>query len=261
MDYLIDVSAGVVASVVFWVLFGLAVYLFAQLSRKRFVKLFGDRSTTPILLSNAWVPGVTTRPIGYLLSLHEMNAGLAITSLFARAPIRLPEIVRGLVDGIWLPNSISCPLEVAEPTEDPAQAERAGFVVGSALRNSVRRELLNQSVPSASFEQEDQRAAADLEDVVIVSKNGQILQTLRTPMRLAVIEKVLMPSTNVPVFLCAGRRADMSACAAQYLAHEWRRIERQFGGEPFVMVLGYPRTPTYREDHSGALILYSSATA
>src|SRR5215468_5524429 len=93
----------------FWLLVGGAVWLASQLARKRFTQFFCLDSSSLITLyvSNLWNPTLSKRSEGFALSMHESNATQTITKLISSAQLRTPDIVRGLVDGIWLNSQLA----------------------------------------------------------------------------------------------------------------------------------------------------------
>ena len=85
---------------------------------RRFSRFFGlvriDR--IGIYLSNLWSPQASLlsgRTVGYTVSLDELRAAQSIDKLFGSAPLRLPDMVRGLVDALCLRRQVRCVIDVS----------------------------------------------------------------------------------------------------------------------------------------------------
>ena len=50
------------------------------------------------------------------------------------------------------------------------------------------------------------------------------------------------------VIFCVGRRGDTTWAATEYLARNWSSLQKEFGGEPFAVCLGF-REVGYGYDH------------
>jgi hypothetical protein len=143
---LLDIATNVIANIVFWLGLGLVVAAMARVAQRRFRRFFGlhTNQQLAVCLSNLWTTVTSSRPRGYTVSLHELRASEAITRLFGSASFRLPDLVRGLVDAIYLGrhqydfHSTVSP----SPTDDPKHFSELScnlVVVGGASRNNVRR--------------------------------------------------------------------------------------------------------------------------
>ena len=191
-------------------------------------------------------------------SLHELRASEAITRLFGSASFRLPDLVRGLVDAIYLGrhrydfrNSVS-----PSPSDDPKHfSELSGnlIVVGAAPRNSIRRMYLQENLISLRISNEHPDAGDDqlpLEKRYVEVLNGADLGQRVTSdfLDLAVVEKVQDTARGTTVVFCLGRRGDTTWAATEYLARNWRSLQREFDDGPFALCLGF-RDLDYEYDY------------
>jgi hypothetical protein len=107
---LLDVLSNLFANIAFWGLLGFAFWGFGRASRVRVVRFLslGGSSQVTVMLSNLWRPETSRRNIGFTISRHELQASQVISTFLGKAPGRLPDIVRGLVDQLWLHSRIQC---------------------------------------------------------------------------------------------------------------------------------------------------------
>src|SRR3954447_23252659 len=121
MSLLENILVSVVANIVFWIGLGVVFAIVLRVSQRRLRKFFGiaDGKTLHVCLSNLWNPSSRPAPATgksrYYIGLSELEASRAVDSLFSTANFKLPDIVRGLVDGMWAYNT-----KRAETTVSPA---------------------------------------------------------------------------------------------------------------------------------------------
>ena len=120
MGFLLGLASNLVANIVFWVLLGLVFWALSTAVVRRFSRFFGlvRVRSVAVYLSNLWTPQASPsgRTEGYTISLHELRAAQSVDKLFGSAPLRLPDLVRGLVDALWLHRQVQCATEVSPLT-------------------------------------------------------------------------------------------------------------------------------------------------
>jgi hypothetical protein len=245
----------VLGNVVFWVLVGVLALGSSRVLQRRVYAFFGvpRGGRITVIVSNAWrrAPGSDTAQ-GYALSLHELRGWQTVEAFFGSAPLRLPELARGLVDAVWLREQITTDLVVSTPQ----QLTTAGteIVIGSARRNHARRAHLDAGRTRAWLGAEVEGAPMSAVNRVHVARGGAT-QTIETDLQIAVLERHVDASTGRTVFYCHGNRADGSRVAVEYLARHWKRLAARHAGRPFVVLLGCsPRTP-YPEHYEEPTLL------
>src|SRR5581483_11404708 len=140
MGFILGLASNVAANVIFWALLGIIFWAVSATVARRFSRFFSlaRENNVAVYLSNLWTPQASRRPVGYTIALHELWAAQAVDRLFSTAPLRLPDLVRGLVDALWLRQRVRCSIEVSPPEGEDADLDRNLIVVGSSARNSVR---------------------------------------------------------------------------------------------------------------------------
>ncbi|MFE5565679.1 hypothetical protein ACFQ68_11870 [Amycolatopsis japonica] len=237
---LVDIATNVIANIVFWIGLGLTVAGLVRIAQRRFREFFGLRTNQQLIvcLSNLWTTTTSTRPRGYSVSLHELRASETITRLFGSASFRLPDLVRGLVDAIYLGGHKYDVHSTVSPsaTDDPKNfAELDGnlIVVGAAGRNRIRRLYLDENLLSLRLSDEHPRHVEVL--------NGPDLgrKVSSDSLELAVVEKVYDAVRGTTVIFCLGHQGDTTWAATEYLARNWRSLQREFDDGPFAVCLGF----------------------
>jgi len=246
---LLDILTNVIANIVFWLGLGFTVAALARLAQRRFRRFFGLHTNQQLVicLSNLWTTAMSSRPRGYSISLHELRATEAVTRLFGSASFRLPDLVRGLVDAVYLGRhrydfrSTVSPSASDDPKHFPELSGNL-VVVGAARRNSIRRLYLQENLVSL-------RLSGELPDVghqprettYVEVLNGADLgrQVPSNSLDLAIIEKVHDTARGTTVLFCLGRRGDTTWAAVEYLARNWRSLHREFGDGSFALCLGF----------------------
>ncbi|MGW5918520.1 hypothetical protein ACWFPY_05980 [Nocardia fluminea] len=256
MTFLLDIATNLIANVVFWALLGTVFLVGSRVIERRMVAFFGlsEGRQIQVILSNLADPHPDGRP-RYSLSLHEFQAAQSVNKLFGGAPLRLPELVRGLVDGIWLRRQVQCRTEVsplASAGVDGAILTESCIVVGGGARNSVRKYGLDHLMARATlagelFPEQPVPASGDEVAVTVRLEDGNV-QRVNARKNLAVIEKVTRSGGYVN-FFCHGVRADTTWVAVEYLVRNWKQVSSEFGRDDFVLVLGVPWDNAYFTDY------------
>lgn len=213
-------------------------------------------SRIAIYLSNLWTPIRSSRPEGYMISLHELRAGQSVDKLFASAPLRLPDLVRGLVDSLWLRAHVECTTEVCPLSAEDADLDRNLIIVGSSARNSVRARYVQAAVPTAIITGEDTDPGTSYRETTItIFRSGSRGEVKLADANLAIVEKCRDPERGTVLFFCLGPRADSSWGATEYLVRNWQRLSREFRDRDFVICLGFPNSEKYMEEYKEPLRL------
>ncbi|HEU5156787.1 MAG TPA: hypothetical protein VFU43_07295 [Streptosporangiaceae bacterium] len=255
-----DIATNVIANFVFWFGLGFAVAAMARIAQRRFRRFFGLHANRQLVvcLANLWTPATSSSPRGYAVALHELRASEAISRLFGSASFRLPDLVRGLVDAIYLGrHSYDFRTTVSPaPGEDPQHfADLSGnlIVIGAATRNSIRRLYLQENLASLRISNERPNADGNRPpgeswyvEVLSGADLGQRV-TSDSP-NLAIVEKVRDTVRATTVVFCLGGRGDTTWAATEYLARNWRSLQREFGDGSFALCLRF-RDLRYEYDY------------
>jgi hypothetical protein len=263
MAFILGLVSNVAANVIFWVLLGSVFWGASRVVVRRFFRFFGlvRVDSIGVYLSNLWTPQASSsgRTVGYSISLHELRAAQAVEKLFGSAPLRLPDLVRGLVDALWLHRQVRCMTDVCPMKAEDADLDRNLIIVGSSIRNSVRAHYIRAGLPSAILTGEDLPAdnwAAMNKARSITIMRGGIKSEVGLPdVNLAFVEKCRDPDRGTVVFFCLGLRGDASWAATEYLVRNWKRLAAEFGGSNFVICLGFPKTEKFLEEYKEPLRL------
>jgi hypothetical protein len=257
MGFVLGLASNIAANIIFWVLLGGIFWALSLGVARRFSRFFGlgRIDEMGIYLSNLWVrqAGMSDRREGFTISLHELRAAQSVERLFGSASLRLPDLVRGLVDALWLRRHVRCVTDVSPLKAEDADLDRNLIVVGSVMRNSVRARYLQASIPSAILTGEDQEIGTwetMKEALSITISHGGTKSVIKlADVNLAVLEKCHDPERGTTLFFCTGIRGDGSWGAAEYLVRNWKRLAAEFGDADFVVCLGFPRTDGYLDDY------------
>src|SRR5689334_16545320 len=105
MGFILGLASNVAANVVFWALLGIFFWALTTTVARRFSRFFGlgRVNGVTVFVSNLWSPtaSMTGKTVGYAISMHELWAAQSVDRLFSSASLRLPDLVRGLVDALW----------------------------------------------------------------------------------------------------------------------------------------------------------------
>lgn len=260
MEFLTNVFTNMIANIAFWLILGAVFSAWVQVGQRNFRAFFGlaRRPELSTCLSNVWKASERSRPRGYLVALHEIRASESVSNLFRSTSFRLPDLVRGLVDAIFLGANryrYSTSVSPAE-TDAPQDFEQLGsnlIVVGSSWKNSIRRLYLQERRPSMQLSVETlsvgdstQAPPASLVEVIAGPEAGRLVD--KDGLYVAIVEKVLDESRNAVVFFCLGQRGDVTWAATEYLVRNWRSLRKEFGDRPFALCLGF-RDQSYTFDY------------
>lgn len=244
---LADIASNVIANIVFWIGLGLAAAGTVRVGQRRFRRFFGldTNQQLVVCLSNVWNSSASTRPRGYSVTLHELRASEGVNRLFGSASFRLPDMVRGLVDAIYLGrHRYDFRTSVSPSTsDDPKQfTELSGnlVVVGGAVRNSIRRLYLDENLVSLRLSNELEEAGPRQQQFAEVLGGADVGRKITSEaLELAVVERVRDAARGTTVVFCLGRRGDTTWAATEFLVRNWRNLEREFGDRPFALCLGF----------------------
>lgn len=263
MPFVLGLVSNVVANIIFWVFLGTVFWGISRVVVRRFFRFFGlvHVDSMGVYLSNLWTPQASSsgRTVGYSISLHELRAAQAVEKLFGSAPLRLPDLVRGLVDTLWLHRQVRCVTDVCPMKAEDADLDRNLIIVGSSIRNSVRAHYIRAGLPSAILTGEDLAAdnwaAMKKAHSITIMRGGTKSEVSLPDVNLAVVEKCRDPDRRTAVFFCFGPRGDASWAATEYLAQNWKRLAAEFGDSNFVVCLGFPKTEKFLEEYKEPLRL------
>lgn len=252
---LVDLATNVLGNLVFWVLVGFAAFTSSRVLQRRVYAFFGvpRGGRITVIVSNAWRRGPTSETSqGYALSLHELRGWQTVEAFFGSAPLRLPEVARGLVDAVWLREQIRTELVVSAP--QPQVTGGTEILIGSARRNGARRAHLEAGRTRAWLDAEIQGPPMSAVNRVHVSRAGRT-QTIETDLQIAVLERYVDAATGRTIFFCHANRADGSRIAVEHLARHWKQLSARHGERPFVVLLGCSTRTPYPEQYEEPTLL------
>lgn len=259
MGFLLGLASNFVANLVFWVVLGSAFWAMSSVIARRFSAFFG---LTRVDNVGIYLSNLSAKPEGAAISLHELRAAQSIDKLFGSAPLRLPEVVRGLVDALWLRQKVRCAIEVSPGTASAAALDRNLIIIGSSARNSVRARYVRSRLPTATLTGEglapgSPSAMGDAR--ITITRGGKSSEVNLYDANLAIVEKCCDPERKTTVFFCLGERGDSSWAATEYLVRNWKRLAAEFGDSDFVVCLGFPKTDKYLDEYQQPIRLSSAA--
>jgi hypothetical protein len=259
MEFIIGLAENIVANLVFWLLLGILFWGISKASSRRFFRFFGLAriGSFGVYLSNLWTPstGPGSKTIGYTISLHELRAAQSVEKIFGAAPLRLPDLVRGLVDALWIRQTIACEIDVSPLNAHDANLERNLIVVGASARNTVRAQYVDIGLPIAVLEGESPGMDATKVHTILIKRSGIRSEFTFPDVNLAVIEKCHDPDRGTVIFFCFGVRGDSTWAATEYLVRSWKRLAIEFGNDDFVICLGFPKSEKYLNEYKEPLRL------
>ena len=255
MAFLLGLVSNVLANVVFWLGLGALVWLVASIARRRFVDFFGlgrDGQIT-VHLSNLWDPASTAGPVGYTISRHEFQVTRTVNQLFGSASMRLPEMARGLVDGLWL-RQIPQPDVVISPADgSQVSIATSSIIVGGATRNAARALYVDSALPFIGFDTEERslRKHSGQKNVsrVQIFRGFRAGENIDSSLNPAILEKIHDGTRGITLFFCLGARGDTTWAAAEYLVRNWAELRREFGDREFALCLGFPAGASYLDHY------------
>jgi hypothetical protein len=259
VGFVFGVAGNIAANLIFWLLLGGLFWGISRATGRRFYRFFGlvNIESVGVYVSNLWTPEASPsgRTIGYTISLHELRAAQSVEKIFGTAPLSLPDLVRGLVDALWLRQQVGCEIDVSPLKVDEANLERNLIVVGSSARNSVRAHYIATGLPSTTLKGEKPSWHSTGVNAVTIERNGTKSEVSFPDVNIAVVEKCRDPGRGTVVFFCFGIRGDSTWAATEYLIRNWKRLVAEFGDQDFVVCLGFPKTERYLDEYKEPLRL------
>lgn len=254
MGFFLGLISNIAANLIFWALLGAVFWTISKTVARRFSRFFGlaRSSSVAVVVSNLWTPqtGQSGR-VGYTISLHELWAAQSVDRLFSSSSLQLPELVRGLVDALWLRQKVQCAVEVSPVPGDDPDLDRNLIVVGSSARNSVRARYVQAGLPTAMLTGETQLPdpwpAIRQARSITITRGGTESKVDLGDANIALVEKCHDPDRGTTIFFCLGIRADSSWAATEYLTRNWKRLAAEFGNSDFTVCLGFPYTEKQAE--------------
>jgi hypothetical protein len=262
MGFFLGLVSNVAANFIFWGLLGAIFWAISLRVARRFSRFFGLSRvrSVAVIVSNLWTPQASrSGRAGSTISLHELWAAQAVDRLFSSSPLRLPELVRGLVDALWLRQKVQCAIEVSPVPGGDANLDRNLIIVGSSARNSVRARYVQTRLPTAILTGEDRLheawPAIEQARSITITRGGTKSKVDLAGVNVALIEKCHDPDRDTTIFFCVGMRADSSWAATEYLTRNWKRLAAEFGDADFTVCLGFPQTEKYADEYREPLRL------
>ena len=238
-----NVVSSLVANAIFWILLGVIVWFSYVLPvRRKFEKFFGLNNNTSvnIYLSNLWDPTKSNSKWGKIISGQELDGARTINNALSSASPGIPEIVRGFVDNIWLKDKFNISIEVSPEKYENTILNNNFIVIGATTKNSVRWYFLKESILKVKIDGEDKMSSANLHSnplskkIIIHKKVKPAKITPGNDYNPAIIERVLIPSQNNKngqvLFSCMGLKAKDSRTAVEFLATQWKHIQKKTEG-------------------------------
>lgn len=255
MAFLLGLVSNVLANVVFWLGLGAMVWLVASIARRRFVDFFGlsrDGQIT-VHLSNLWDPASTAGPAGYTISRHEFQVTQSVSRLFGSASMRLPEMARGLVDGLWLRQIPQPDVAISPVNVSQVSIATSSIIIGGATRNTARALFVDSALPFIGFDTEErslrrysgQKAVSRVE----IFRGFRAGEKVDSSLNPAIVEKIYDGTRGITLFFCLGARGDTTWAAAEYLVRNWAELRREFGNREFALCLGFPAGTSYLDHY------------
>jgi len=252
MGFAIGTLSNIAANLIFWALLGVAFWSISLVSARKFSSFFGLRNSKGITvyLSNLYTSAASLnrRPDGRTISIHELRGAQSIDRVLGSAPLRLPELVRGLVDSIWLRGAVESDTIVSPIESAGIDYSRNMIVIGSGVRNSVRAYYLKKRLPVAAFSGEYQ-GLLDFESTIVASFDDGRTKIGQSDKNIGILEKCHDREHGITVFFCLGKRADSSWVAAEYLVKHWNKLAREFGDSDFLIYIECPKMDGYLESY------------
>lgn len=250
METLNNIAINIVSDLILWLGLGFAVFLWLRIRKSKFLGFFGIEKNQKLIvyLSNLWQQSDNNTE-GRIIAGSEFGVAQTIQSLFGKTPFRVPELVRGLVDELWSGQELDHAIEVS-PAENQSIVFTNMIVVGASPKNSVRRYYLKSDQVSFKIAGEKKVPIKNVHDKVlsskaIVLKGGSKGQEITGDYNIAILEKVIDKENGITVFMCVGSQGDSSWGAAEYLARNWKSLQKRFANNEFAICLGFPKLDDY----------------
>lgn len=235
-----NVIASLIANGIFWILLGMLVWFSYVLPvRRRFEKFFGLNNSTSvnIYLSNLWDPTKSSPKWGNIIAGQELDAARIINNALASASPGIPEMVRGFVDNIWLKDKFNISIKVSPEKFENALSSNNLILIGATTKNSARRHFIKEEILKAKIDGEDVIPPVNIHSnplfkKIIILKKGKPAEIVPgNSCNPAIIERVHLQSQNNTdgqvLFSCVGLKAEDSRVAVEFLAKNWRNIQKK----------------------------------
>jgi hypothetical protein len=262
-----DLFFNILANIIFWLGLGLIFrYLIVSKTRKNFLKFFGldTKKKLIVYLSNLWLPSITIKPWGRIISGYEFKVTKSINNLFGSTPSNVPDLVKGLVDALFIEKNLEICVEVS-PLTGGFDLSRNMIVVGASIKNSIRRCLLNDNMAFVTISGEPLNDPINDNKVLDnpLKQSFEIKKGMQTgtilekqgDYNIAVVEKVCEPQSNTVIFMCVGLRGDSTWIATEYLARHWDDLFKKYGDNSFARCLWFPNSGKPMEDYAEPVII------
>ena len=137
-------------------------------------------------------------------------------------------------------------------------------VIGAASKNCIREDYLGRGMVRLRLSNERpgvgrHQLPPDERFVQVLSPAGEVPDIRSESLTLTIVEKIHDDRFDSIVFFCVGQRGDSTWAATEYLARNWRTLEREFGSQPFALCLGFV-DPGYSYDYTEPVRLDGAAT-
>lgn len=250
-DVLANVIAGVLVSVLAWIVPLLVLLPFVFFKRRRLFQFFGitkDRPSFIVYFSTVFVvpggsvdfrgtPRTFAGPAIPAAELHiiEPVAKLLSDRLLSSIPSAIRKWLGNKVHWFFLPVS---PTFKGSPQERNQVEQGNILTVGSQYYNSAGDLYTETCNPILRMEQDDQGKM-----VVRVNRGpragGIFEQRAGQPDDLALVEKLHDKATNSTVFIAAGLGVVGTMGAVHFVVENWAKLREDFGTKPFAVCLRF----------------------
>jgi hypothetical protein len=263
MSLLLQILVSTLANIIFWVGLGGLVWLLALRSRRLLDRLFGlgaDGRLT-MYLSNAAPREQSNDDRRLLVSAHEMRTIWTFGALLGRGSARSPDLVRGLVDSLFLRTPVQLSVEVS-PQEISIATAGPLILIGAGPRNVVRQSVVDQGYATLVTSIESP-AAVELQGgrYVRITRGDRTGERIGLRQNFAIVERVVEMATRRNVVCCLGMRADSSWLATEWLSRHWRIISKHAKSDAFAFCLSFPTSGSndnYLSEYVEPQILFST---
>ena len=248
-------GSNILADLLFALGFGGFSYAIIRVAEHGFLDFFGVREsrTMVVYLSNLWDRS-KGKPKSAIVSGHEFRVARSAGGLFDNASLRLPDVVKALVDTATAGRRVALSVEIS-PNDREGIVFSNMIVVGSTTKNTVRQHYFGRGLPWLTLCGEAAEPSPDIHESPIkprvhVTQGPDAGCVIDQDYNYGIVEKLRDPEHNdCTVFLCAGMRGDSSWAATEYLVRHPRKLAWKYGNKPFALCLGFPQSEEYMETY------------